>query len=342
MILKQLSEAVGVSGDEDAVRAIIKEAIADHVDEMWVDNLGNLLAVKRGTGEVQLRVLLDAHMDEIGLMITGVESNGTLRFQPVGGIDDRVMLGKTVWVGPKRLPGVIGGKPIHLLEGDERAKAARMKGLRIDIGAADKDAAAKQVKIGDRATFATEFVDLGPTMMGKAFDDRVGCAVIVEALQGDPYPVDVLAAFTVQEEVGLRGARVAAYRLEPDLAFALEGTLCDDLPKEEDVSPVTELGKGPALTVMDRRTIPDPRLVSFLISTADTHDIPYQFRRTVGGGTDAGAIHLSRSGVPAAGVSVPCRYIHAPAAICSKADFENTVRLMRAALNDLTPAVIAR
>ncbi len=342
MILKQLSEAVGVSGDEDTVRAIIKEAVADHVDEMWVDNLGNLLAIKQGTGANKLRVMLDAHMDEVGMMITGVEGNGTLRFEAVGGIDDRVLLGRAVWVGAKRVPGVIGGKPIHLLEGDEHNSVVRRKGLRIDIGAADKDAAAKQVKIGDRATFATEFMDLGPTMMGKAFDDRVGCAVLVALLQAERYPVDVAAAFTVQEEVGLRGARVAAYRLEPDLAFALEGTLCDDLPKEEDVSPVTELGKGPALTIMDRATIPDPRLVSFLMSTADSHQIPYQLRRTVGGGTDGGVIHLSRSGVPTAGVSVPCRYIHAPAAICSKADFENTIRLMGAALNDLTPAVIAR
>lgn len=342
MILKQLSEAVGVSGDEDAVRAIIKDAVAGHVDELWVDNLGNLLAVKQGTGAARLRVMLDAHMDEIGMMITSLESNGTLRFHAVGGIDDRVMLGKAVWVGPKRLPGVIGGKPIHLLERDEYTSVARGKSLRIDIGAPDKEAAAKQVRVGDRATFATEFMDLGPTMMGKAFDDRVGCAVMVELLQAERYPVDVVAAFTVQEEVGLRGARVAAYRLEPDLAFTLEGTLCDDLPKEEDVSPATELGKGPALTVMDRATIPDPRLVSFLMSTADSHDIPYQLRRTVGGGTDGGAIHLSRSGVPTAGVSVPCRYIHAPAAICSKADFENTVRLMGAVLNNVTPAVIAR
>jgi endoglucanase len=341
-MLKQLSEAVGVSGDEGAVRVIIKEAIADHVDEMWVDNLGNLLAIKRGTGAVELRVLLDAHMDEVGMMITGIESDGTLRFKPVGGLDNRVMLGKTVVVGPKQLPGVIGGKPIHLLERGEHDSVVRVKEMRIDIGAAKKDVASGKVKIGDRATFATEFVDLGPTMMGKAFDDRVGCAVIIDLLQGDPFPFDLLVAFTVQEEVGLRGARVAAYRLEPDIAFALEGTLCDDLPKEDDVSPVTELGKGPALSVMDRRTIADPRLVSFLASTAEKHGIPFQFRRVIGGATDAGAIHLSRSGVPSAGISLPCRYIHAPAAICSKVDFENTIRLMRAALNDLTPAVIAR
>ena len=342
MILKELSEAVGVSGDEGAVRILLKKAIAGHVDEMWVDNLGNLLAIKRGTGEVALRVLVDAHMDEIGMMITGFDSDGTLRFEPVGGIDDRVMLGKMVWVGPKRLPGVIGGKPIHLLEDGEYKSVARRKGLRIDIGAADKDGAKREVKIGDRATFATEFLDLGPTMMGKAFDDRVGCAVIVELLRGDPFPCDLAIAFTVQEEVGLRGARVAGYRLEPDIAFALEGTLCDDLPKDDDVSPVTELGQGPALTVMDRGTIDDPRLVSFLTATAEAHDIPFQFRRVTGGGTDAGALHLSRAGVPSAGVSIPCRYIHAPAAICSKGDFDNCVRLMRAALMELTPAVIAR
>ena len=275
-------------------------------------------------------------------MITGFDSDGTLRFEPVGGIDDRVLLGKMVWVGPKRLAGVIGGKPIHLLEDGETNSVARKKGLRIDIGAADKDGAKRAVKIGARATFATEFLDLGPTMMGKAFDDRVGCAVIVELLSGDPFPCDLAAAFTVQEEVGLRGARVAGYRLEPDIAFALEGTLCDDLPKDDDVSPITELGKGPALTVMDRGTIADPRLVSFMAATAEEHAIPVQFRRMTGGGTDAGALHLSRAGVPSAGVSIPCRYIHAPAAICSKGDFDNTVRLMRAALMELTPAVIAR
>jgi putative aminopeptidase FrvX len=342
VILQQLSEAIGVSGDEGAIRAIIREAIEEHVDEMWVDNLGNLLAIKRGTGQVGLRVLLDAHMDEVGMMITQIESDGTLRFSQVGGMDDRVLVGKAVLVGPKRLPAVIGGKPIHLLDSDEENKVVATKQLRIDIGARDKDAAASKVKVGDRATFATEFVDLGPTMMGKAFDDRVGCAVIVQLLQGERFPVDVLAAFTVQEEVGLRGARVAGYRLEPDVAFALEGTICDDLPKEDDVSPSTELGRGPALTVMDRATIADPRLVSFLVTTAEAGEIPYQFRRTVGGGNDAGAIHTTRGGVPSAGISVPCRYIHAPAALCSKSDLENTVRLVRAALLALTPAVLER
>ena len=202
MILEALSNAIGVSGDEGAVRVVIKQAIAEHVDELCVDNLGNLLAVKRGTGEVPLRVMLDAHMDEVGVMITSIESDGTLRFKPVGGIDPRIMLGKKVWVGSDKLPGVIGGKPVHLLRGKEATSVVQMDQMRIDIGAHDKDAAAAKVKPGDRATFATQFVDLGPTMLGKAFDDRAGCAVLVELLQADPYPVDVLAAFTVQEEVG--------------------------------------------------------------------------------------------------------------------------------------------
>jgi endoglucanase len=344
MILRELSEAIGVSGDEGAVRTIIKTAIDGHVDEVWVDNLGNLLAIKRGTGSVPLRVMLDAHMDEVGMMITGLNADGSLSFHPVGGLDPRVVLGKTVWVGPKRLVGVVGGKPIHLCTAKERSRVVPMDSLRIDIGAADEKEASGKVKVGDRATFATEYRDLGATLMGKAFDDRAGCAVMVELLRGERYPMDVAAAFTVQEEVGLRGAGVAAYRLEPDVALALEGTICDDLPREpdEDISPVTEVGKGPAISLMDRATIADPRLVRFLAETAELNHIPYQFRRTSAGGTDAGAIHLSRGGVPSVGLSVACRYIHSPVALCSREDIENMIRLLQAALSSLTPAVIAR
>lgn len=344
MILKELSEAMGVSGDEKEVRAIIKKAIASHVDRMWVDNLGNLLAIKNGTGKVAMRVLLDAHMDEVGLMVIGYSKDGSLQFKKVGGIDNRVLLGKTFYVGPDKLPGVIGGKPIHLLEDSEESTVVSSDNLRIDIGASNKEDAAKKVKIGDRAIFATRFIENETTMMGKAFDDRIGCAVLIELLQNGPYPMDVLAAFTVQEEVGLRGAKVASFQLEPDVAFVFEGTICDDMPKkeDEDISPVTEVGKGPAISLMDKTTIADPRLIRFLASTAEKHAIPYQFRRTSRGGTDAGEIHLSKAGVPSVGISMPSRYIHSPASVCSKDDFNNTVRLARAALNDLTPDVIAR
>ena len=331
MLLEKLSEAFGVSGCEDEVRGLIIEAIKDHVDEYNVDALGNLIALKRGTGESELKVMLAAHMDEVGLMITHIEKDGSLRFRPVGGLDDRILLAKKVLIGEKRVPGVIGVKPIHLLKKEERQKVVKVEEMAIDIGATSREEAEKVVKIGDYAAFATEFAELGDTVKGKAFDDRVGCAVLIELLK-ERYPFDLYAAFTVQEEVGLRGAKVAAYAIEPDVAFVLEGTICDDMPRKRDVSPTTELGKGPAITIMDRSFIADHRLVRLLVETAEELGIPYQFKQPVVGGTDAGAIHLSREGVPSATVSVPCRYIHSPASLLSLEDFENTVKLMKGAL----------
>ena len=331
MHLKELSEAFGVSGCEDEVRELIIGAIKDHVDEYNVDALGNFIALKRGTGESNLRVMLAAHMDEVGLMITHIEKDGSLRFRPVGGLDDRILLAKKVLIGEKRVPGVIGVKPIHLLKKEERQKVVKVEQMAIDIGATSREEAEKVVKIGDYAAFATEFAELGDTVKGKAFDDRVGCTVLIELLK-ERYPFDLYAAFTVQEEVGLRGAKVAAYAIKPDVAFVLEGTIADDLPKERDISPTTELGKGPAITIMDRTFIADRRLIDLLVETAKELGIPYQFKQPGVGGTDAGAIHLSREGVPSVTVAVPCRYIHSPACLLSLEDFENTVKLMKGAL----------
>ena len=334
MLLKKLSEAFGVSGCEDEVRELIIGAIEGHVDEYNVDALGNLIALKRGTGESDLRVMLAAHMDEVGLMVTYIEKDGSLRFRPVGGLDNRILLSKEVRVGPDRVPGVIGVKPIHLLKKEERKQVVKVEQMAIDIGAGSREEAEKAVKIGDYAAFATEFVNLGGTVKGKAFDDRVGCAVLIKILK-ERYPFDLYAAFTVQGEVGLRGARVAAYAIEPDVAFVLEGTIGDDIPRKRDVSPTTELGKGPAITIMDRTCVADPRLVRLLVETAEELGIPYQFKQPVVGGTDAGAIHLSREGVPSATVAVPCRYIHSPVSLLSLEDFENTVKLMKGALGKL-------
>ena len=331
MLLEKLSEAFGVSGCEDEVRGLIIEAIKDHVDEYNVDALGNLIALKRGTGESELKVMLAAHMDEVGLMITHIEKDGSLRFRPVGGLDDRILLAKKVLIGEKRVPGVIGVKPVHLLKKEERQKVVKVEQMAIDIGATSREEAEKVVKIGDYAAFATEFAELGNTVKGKVFDDRVGCTVLIELLK-ERYPFDLYAAFTVQEEVGLRGAKVAAYAIKPDVAFVLEGTIADDLPKERDISPTTELGKGPAITIMDRTFIADRRLIDLLVETAKELGIPYQFKQPGVGGTDAGAIHLSREGVPSVTVAVPCRYIHSPACLLSLEDFENTVKLMKGAL----------
>jgi endoglucanase len=336
MILRELSEAVGVSGNEDDVRAILIDAVRDHVDRFQVDALGNLLTVKQGTGSDSLRVMLAAHMDEIGLMVVHHDDDGFLKVDAVGGIDPRLLPGALLTVGPDRIPGVIGIKPIHLVEADQMDKVPKIEDLVVDVGAKGKDEAQKLAPLGTYAAFATRFRELGPSVTGKAFDDRAGCAVLVELIRGPRFDFDLHAVFTVQEEVGLRGARVAAFAVDPHCAFALEGTVADDIPKEKDVSLTTQLGKGPAITVMDRSFIADRRLVRLLIGTAEELEIPYQIKQPGVGGTDAGVIHLAREGVPSATVAVPSRYIHSPVALLSLDDFNNTVRLMRESLSRLT------
>ena len=339
-MLKELSEARGVSGHETAVRQIILDAIKDSVDEHRVDALGNLIAMKKGAGKGRRKVMVAAHMDEVGLMIMYIEKEGSLRFRPVGGIDDRVLLAKKVLIGDNKVPGVIGSKPVHLLEPKQRQQVVRVAEMSIDIGASSKEEAERLVKVGDYATFDIAFSDLGGglrAVKGKAFDDRAGCAVLIELLK-ESYPFDFCAAFTVQEEVGLRGAKVAGYAIAPDVAFVLEGTVCDDMPKKKDISPTTTVGSGPAITVMDRSVIADPRLVDLLVKTAEENGIPYQFKQPNMGGTDAGAIHLTRAGVPSAVVAVPARYIHSPVCLLSLNDLDNEVRLMHKTLlkvNDL-------
>jgi len=337
-LLKELSDAPGVSGNEKAVREVVLRHIEGHVDEHRVDALGNLIAVQRARREIPAprRVMIAAHMDEVGLMIVFIDKNGMLRFRPVGGIDPRVLLAKSVRIGAEGVPGVVGMKAIHLQDAEERKRVPKVEALVIDIGAGSQEEAGRLVKVGDYAVFDTAFAPAaGNAVKGKAFDDRAGCAVLVKILQAGPYPCELHAAFTVQEEVGLRGARVAAYRIEPDLAFALEGIICDDGPKKRDVTPVTRLGDGPAITIADRSVITDRGLTDLLIQTAREHDIPYQIKAPGLGGTDAGAIHLTREGVPSAVVSVPSRYIHAPVCLLSLDDYRHAAQLMIETLKTL-------
>jgi endoglucanase len=344
-LLRELSNTVAVSGDEGAVRKIVLEAIRPHVDEVKVDALGNVLALKKGTGRSKDRVLIAAHMDEVGFMVTDIDPEGALRFEIVGGIDDRMLMGKPVWVGPKRLPGLIGAMPIHMLTSDRMSSVTKAAQLRIELGVNSAEAAKKLVKVGDRGTFATEFAALGPALRGKALDDRLGCATLIELLRGPAYPCDLHAAFTVQEEVGLRGARVAGYAVEPTCAFALDCTPAADLPDSrgrENTLYNARLGHGPVIYRVDRSTISDERLVKYLQQTAEKASLPYQFRQPGGGGTDAGAIHLTREGVPSVSVSVPGRYLHSPAAIVRTEDWRNTLRLMQLALENWTPKVMKR
>jgi endoglucanase len=282
--------------------------------------------------------MLAAHMDEVGFMITEINKNGTLSFKAPS-VDARMLLAKRLVIGENHVPGIIGAPVPHLQKGDAAGRVVDSDDLFIDIGATDEKGANGKVKVGDFATFATSYTALSddpawPTARGKAFDDRAGCAALVALLKGGPYPVDLYGVFTVQEEVGLRGARIAAYRVDPHAAFALEGTICDDLPRpaDEDSTPVTRLGDGPAITLMDRSLIAHPGIVRLLQETAEAEGMRVQYKAPGLGGTDSGAIHLVRAGIPATAVAVPCRYIHGPAAILNLNDLSATVRLMDATL----------
>ncbi len=347
MHLEALSNAFGVSSVEDEVRNLIVEAARPYADDIEVDTMGNLFITRKPRSEPRetvKRVMVTAHMDEVGFMISEIKENGLLKFKTIGGFDRRVLLGKTVVVGEERVPGVLGIKPIHLADS---MKVGDIDSMSIDIGASSKSNG--KVKAGDFATFATEFAHLGnPTepslargrVKGKAMDNRVGCAMLLELLKG-AYPHEIVAVFTVQEELGLRGARVAGYTAQPDVAFILECTAADDLPRDEDEEGDVEqsmprLGDGPAISVKDSRFIADRRLVDLLVNTAESAGIPYQFRRAdVGGGTDAGAIYLAREGVPSVVVSTPARYIHSPAAIVDLEDFWHGTGLLTATLQAL-------
>jgi len=347
-LLRELCNAIAVSGDEGAVRRIVLDAIRDHVDEVRVDALGNVLAVKRSKRSSQRtpRLLVAAHMDEVGFMLTGHESDGSLRFELVGGVEEHTLLGKPVLVGPKRLPGVIGAAPVHLLKDDRRNAVTKVSQMRIDIGVDSADAAKRWVKMGERGGFTTEFAVVGPSLRGKALDNRLGCATLVELLRAPAvYDFDLHAAFTVQEEVGLRGARVVGYAVDPACAFVLDCTPARDLPSSDDRENTrynSRLGLGPAIYISDRGMISNDRLVRYLQQTADAAGLPYQFRQPGGGGTDAGAIHLAREGVPTVSVSVPGRYPHSPVMLARTEDWRNTVKLMRLALENWTPQVLKR
>lgn len=341
-LLKNLTEAVGVSGEEKEVRKLIRDLIQDHVDEWHVDTMGNLIALKKGTGAVGLKVMIDAHMDEVGLIVSGYDTNGTLKFDCIGGFDDRALLGKVVQVGPKKTIGIIGARPIHLTTAAQRGTIVKRDTMRIDIGSKDKDAVSKKVKLGERAAFVTQYEELGATAIGKSFDNRAGCAALVELLRKRPYPFDLYAAFTVQEEVGLRGAQVAAYGIDPDVAIILECTPAYDLPNKDDASPNVALGSGPALYVMDSQTIQDPMLVAHIMKTAESNNIPFQIRRPGGGGTNTGTIQRTGGATSAATIAVPGRYAHTPAMMINLTDYANVVKLTEAALRSLAPETVKR
>ncbi len=344
-LLKRLCDASGVSGDEGEVRAIVLEQIRLLGLDFSVDPLGNVLAIRPGDGKTGLRVMVAAHMDEVGMMITKDEGDGIFRFEPVGGLNPRMLAGKTVRIGKSHISGVVGVKPIHL--STDSAKPISVEDLRIDVSPDN----GLKVKVGDWATFGTDFQRWGPSICGKALDDRIGVAILIDILRSGPSNIEILAAFTVQEEVGLIGAQVAAYTLNPDIAIVVDCTPARDFPvypyhqrEEKDVENYlynTKLGNGPAIYLADKYTIYDPRLIRHMIQSAEQEGIPYQLRQPGGGGNDAGAIHRQRAGIPTISVSVPGRYAHSGLMIARISDWSNTLRLVYHALDRLNPEILA-
>ncbi|HEU4335047.1 MAG TPA: M42 family peptidase [Candidatus Eisenbacteria bacterium] len=340
-ILEALSNADGPSGCEGAVRDLVAETVRDHVDSMEVDAMGNLVcrvepraAAGGGRGRRRPHVMLCAHMDEVGFMVTAVEKDGRVRMRKLGGIDPRIIVGQVFRIGARGVRGVVAVLPPHLLTDSDMSKVTKIEDHYLDIGARSREEALEAISIGDYVAWDTTYESWGQVRKGKAFDDRVGCAVLASLVTRRP-PVPVTAVWSVQEELGLRGAAAAGRRVQPDVAIILEGTACGEMPGAGAEEQVPYMGRGPVITVLDRSLIANERLVSLLDRTAARRKIPTQRKRPGVGGTDAGRISLAGAGVASAVVSVPCRYIHAPAAYLDIRDPRRVVDLVWHALEAL-------
>lgn len=341
-LLKRLSEAFGPSGFEDEVRDLVIEEMRPYVDQIFVDKWGNVYGVKKG--HTEYRAMVAAHMDEIGLVVDHVEKSGFLRVKPIGGWNEVTLVGQRVVIKARdgrKIRGVVGTRPPHITPPGKEREAPEMKDLFIDIGASSAEEVAKLgVEVGSVAVLDREFVDLAyDVVTGKAFDDRVGLAVMLYALrQLDDIPVTLYAVATVQEEVGLRGASIAAERVNPHYAIALDTTVASDVPGASERDYVARVGKGPAIKVLDGGRaglfIAHPRLRDFIVEVAKREGIPHQLEVLYGGTTDALAIAFRREGVPAATISIPTRYIHSPVEVLKVDDAVNASKLLAATIRN--------
>ncbi len=324
--LEELCQLSGVSGDEDRVSDYITSKIGSR-GVVTKDPLGNLLVYKEGKKRSANKIMFCAHMDEVGFVVTDITKDGLARFATVGGIDTRVIIGKQIAIGDSKIPGVIGTKAVHLQSKDEKTSVPKMKNLYIDIGAKSKEDALKWIAPGDYAVFVSEFLSFGNNLVkSKALDDRVGCACLLEIMDM-PLEYDAYFAFTVQEEVGLRGAKTAAYRQNPDMAIIIETTTAADISGVSDSARICALGRGPVVSYMDRATIYDSGLYKLAMQTAQDAEIACQTKSMIVGGNDAGAVHVSRGGIRTIALSLPCRYLHSPSCVIHVSDLKQTVDL---------------
>lgn len=335
-LLEKLSNTPGVAGFEAPVREAIAGLVTPFVDEMRVDTLGNLIATRRG--KTGFTLMLDAHMDEIGFMVQRIDEQGFISIAPLGGWDERLLPSHLLTIitrDGRRIEGVIGTQPPHILKPADRDKVIALDDMFLDVGVTTREEVAGMgVRVGDPVVVHYPFRRIGKeTVMGKALDDRAGCAVIIralEALRDADLEATIVAAFVVGEERGMIGARTAAFQIEPDMALALEGTAAADIPGVPEVRQPSAQGKGPAITVADNSFIAPQKMVRALEEIAERAGLPYQYKIPSFGSTDAGAIHQSRGGVLTGVVSVPCRYIHSPFSTCRLSDFDSTWQLLAA------------
>ena len=334
--LKTLCYLSGASGSEDEVRDYILERVMPYSSEIITDNMGNLIITKRGKFQCGRKILICAHMDEVGIIITGIDVDGYLRFDFLGSIDRRVIIGKRVYIGKDRVPGIIGIKAYHLVSKDEEKTVPKREEMYIDIGVKSKDEAKELVSLGDAGVFDDSVLEFGDGYLkAKAIDDRVGCAAMIKLIESE-LPCDCTFAFTVQEEVGTRGARIAAARVKPDIAIVLEGTTAADLPEVPEGKRICRLGDGIVIPFMDKGTIYSRELYKTVTELADKNGIKWQTKTMIAGGTDASVVQRSGTGVDTIAISTPMRNIHSPSCIAKISDFETMPRLVNLLLETLS------
>ncbi len=328
-LLEKLCTACGISGDEGEVRSIILDEISPFADEINIDSMGNVIVFKKGKQRAGKRLMLSAHMDEVGFIVTDIQDNGMLKFECVGGINDSAAFAKQLFVGRDKIPGVVCSKPLHLLDSDEKGKNPPVKALTIDIGAKNREEAEKYIRLGDSVVFDSPYENKYGRIIGKAIDDRLGCLVLIDMIKSDLL-YDMNFVFCVQEEVGLRGAAAAAYTIAPDSAIVIEATTAADLPTAENEKRVCIVGNGAVVSFMDRATVYDKEYYNIAMNIAREKNIPAQTKTMIAGGNDAGVIHRSRGGVRTIAVSVPCRYLHSSSSLILESDAKAVYELVYA------------
>lgn len=333
--IKKLCEMNGISGRESMVAQEIVKQIRPMATTVEVDKLGNVIAFKKGKKEPKNKILLSAHTDEVGMIVTGITDKGLLQFDTVGGINAKVILGRKVCMYEHDVYGVIGTKAVHLQSASERETVVGVDKLYIDIGADNKAEAEEMVSIGAAVTFIGDYLEFGDNFIkAKAIDDRAGCAIMIEVMKQD-LEFDCYFTFVVQEEVGLRGAKVASYTVNPDVAIVVESTASGDVSDVKELERVTVMGEGAVVTYMDNATIYHKGLYDFSYKLAKENNIKWQTKTKIAGGNDAGAIQPSRSGVATVAVSIPSRYIHSPANVVKKEDVDAVYELVLALTNNI-------